>query len=368
MSDLSPVERAPAPWSRVADCGLRTQHTHCSLPCCRPHPFPPPPINTLPSPNLPPRTPARASGPILWRSLLKNTIYDVLKARPGWQEARDDGAAAAAAAAPAGGGGGGGGGAQQPQQWDFFWADKGWIHHELDKTHLADWQRVNHFPNHFELTRKDMLLKNLKRARRRLERAGRPGDAEREYGFFPRAFALPAEWGVFAEEFRRAPGATWIMKPAGRAQGQGIFLFNRLSQVADWRREQGWRPAAAQAAASGGGADDGAAAVCAAEAGGASQQQAGSAQAAAAASAAAAAAAAVQAAAQAAPETYLAQRYLDAPYLVGGRKFDLRIYALVTSYCPLRVYLHRCTGAAKSRAFWRLVVGPRALPPLPSVA
>ena len=34
-------------------------------------------------------------------------------------------------------------------------------------------------------------------------------------------------------------------------------------------------------------------------------------------------------------------RYLDSPYLVGGKKFDLRIYALVTSYNPLRVYLYR---------------------------
>ena len=45
-----------------------------------------------------------------------------------------------------------------------------WIHHELDKVHLAEWQRINHFPNHYELTRKDLLLKNLKRTKRQLER------------------------------------------------------------------------------------------------------------------------------------------------------------------------------------------------------
>ena len=45
-----------------------------------------------------------------------------------------------------------------------------WIHHELDKLHLADWQRINHFPNHYELTRKDLLIKNLKRAKKQLEK------------------------------------------------------------------------------------------------------------------------------------------------------------------------------------------------------
>jgi len=42
-------------------------------------------------------------GPILWRSSLRNTIYDVLKAREGWQEIESD------------------------TDWDFFWADKGCV-------------------------------------------------------------------------------------------------------------------------------------------------------------------------------------------------------------------------------------------------
>ena len=36
---------------------------------------------------------------------------------------------------------------------------------------------------------------------------------------------------------------------------------------------------------------------------------------------------------------------MDNPYLVGGKKFDLRIYALVMGYSPLRIYLYRWAAA-----------------------
>jgi tubulin polyglutamylase TTLL9 len=68
------------------------------------------------------------------------------------------------------------------------------------------------------------------------------------------------------------------MKPVGKSQGKGIFLFNKLNQISDWKKDLRWR------------ADS------------------------------------------PVPENYIVQRYVDNPYLVGGKKFDLRIYVLVTSY------------------------------------
>lgn len=41
---------------------------------------------------------------------------------------------------------------------------------------------------------------------------------------------LLQDYSLFVEEFRKAP-VPWIMKPIAKAQGRGIFLINKLSQV-----------------------------------------------------------------------------------------------------------------------------------------
>lgn len=183
---------------------------------------------------------------------------------------------------------------ESEDEWDMHWADREWVYEVFDNGHLMPWQRLNHFRNGRELCRKDLMIKNIKRMKRTLVKEGRADEAK-EYDFCPTTFVLPGDYALFVEEFKRASGTVWIMKPIGRAQGKGIFLFNKLSQIAAWKSEYRWKPDTPGV------------------------------------------------------EAYVVQRYILNPYLVGGRKFDLRIYALVTSFTPLRVYLHR-SGFARFSA------------------
>lgn len=116
--------------------------------------------------------------------------------------------------------------------------------------------------------------------KRQLEKEGSPLAAT--FDFFPMTWLLPSDYHIFLEEQKKhPPGTWWIMKPIGKSQGKGIFLFNKPSQIADWKF-------------TGTGT-----------------------------------------------EAYVVQKYLDRPYLVGGKKFDMRIYAYCASYSPLTVYVYR---------------------------
>jgi hypothetical protein len=159
---------------------------------------------------------AERTGPVRFRTTFRNVIYDVFKAR-GWRETDSE------------------------TDWDVAWIDTGWLREFFDQMHLEDQQVINHYRNHYELTRKDLLIKNLKRMQRQLVREDRLAEAAR-FDFFPSTYVLPADYGLFVEEFKQQVGAIWIMKPIGKAQGKGIFLFNKLSHISEWKKDSKWRP------------------------------------------------------------------------------------------------------------------------------
>ncbi|CAG2234581.1 TTLL1 [Mytilus edulis] len=158
---------------------------------------------------------------------------------------------------------------------------------------LTDDQVINHFPNHVELTRKDLMK----------DENGRFIHLD----FIPLTFMLPADYNLFVEEFRKNPNTTWIMKPCGKARGIGIFLVNKLSQLKKWSRDtrgigiflvnklsqlRKW-----------------------------SQK--------------------TNFTPPTSKDTYVISKYIDNPLLIGGKKFDLRLYVLVTSFRPLKCYMYR---------------------------
>jgi hypothetical protein len=65
--------------------------------------------------------------------------------------------------------------AETEEGWDIWWASTNSVQQLFSPgslTKLRPGQLVNHFPNHFELTHKDLLVKNVNRYRRRMRKAG----------------------------------------------------------------------------------------------------------------------------------------------------------------------------------------------------
>jgi len=94
---------------------------------------------------------------------------------------------------------------------------------------------MNHFPNSDELCKKDLMVKNIKRFRKEMERENNPIAEKDETQRFihmdiiPTTYIFPGDYNIFVEEYRRNPNTTWIAKPSHRSQGQGIFLVTKLS-------------------------------------------------------------------------------------------------------------------------------------------
>ncbi|KAM9294337.1 tubulin polyglutamylase TTLL5 [Gastrophryne carolinensis] len=87
---------------------------------------------------------------------------------------------------------------------------------------LASFQRVNHFPRSYELTRKDRLYKNVQRMQQT--------HGMRNFNLLPQTYLLPGEYQEFCNVFSKDRGP-WIVKPVASSRGRGVYLVNSPSQI-----------------------------------------------------------------------------------------------------------------------------------------
>jgi len=145
--------------------------------------------------------------------------------------------------------------------------------------HLLIWQRVNHYPDSKQLTRKDLLKKNVERYTNIILHGKK---VCHEFEIIPQTFLLPHEYTAFVQIFTNIESTKinhglqnfWILKPIGMSRGRGISLVKDLSQITY------------------------------------SQQS-------------------------------IIQRYIERPLCLQGYKFDLRLYILVTSFKPLEAFIYK---------------------------
>ena len=186
--------------------------------------------------------------------------------------------------------------------WNFFWCSVSNLK-EVFHQRLDDDQMINHFPNHYELTNKDNLVKNIKRYERDLLKkkifnesniATKSSSSSSDTNnhttndtvisdIIPPSFMLPNEYPLFLEYYKKNPSNIFITKPPRMAQGKGITIITKLSQIRKYSKSSSYYTTN--------------------------------------------------------KHTQVISKYIHNPLLIGGKKFDLRLYVLVTNYKPLKIYL-----------------------------
>ena len=130
---------------------------------------------------------------------------------------------------------------------------------------LNHYQRFNHFPMTWQLSRKDNLYRNYYKLHTRF-----PDD----YKYMPETYVLPKELDIITEKLQNYDvndkENLWLIKPCASSRGRGIRLLTDLESL---------------------------------------------------------------------PKKSIVTHYIYNPHLINGKKYDMRLYLLVTGYSPLKIYL-----------------------------
>ena len=157
----------------------------------------------------------------------------------------------------------------ESHEWNILWASsscKSYLYEGLN-----EYQKINHFPSSYEITRKDRLCVNYVKMQER--------NGPQHFDFIPDTYVLPDEFGDFYAHFQKNKQVdpkknVWIVKPANSSRGRGIYIIDDINEVN-------------------------------------------------------------------VDELSVISRYISNPLLINGHKFDLRIYVIITSYEPLRIYVFK---------------------------
>ncbi|ORX56069.1 TTL-domain-containing protein [Piromyces finnis] len=163
--------------------------------------------------------------------------------------------------------------------WTLCWMDTGV---SIDRVlSMKPGQKINHFPGMNEICRKDCLARNLGRLAKVYPK---------EYNFHPKTWVLPQEWNDFVTYAKQKSSKknTYIAKPDAGCQGKGILLFKKIPKspkdifltVTNAKHHN-------------------------------------------------------------IINNVVVQTYIASPLLINGMKFDLRVYVLVLSANPLKIYIYK---------------------------
>eukprot|EP00742_Colponemidia_sp_Colp-10_P009226 GILJ01010045.1.p1 GENE.GILJ01010045.1~~GILJ01010045.1.p1 ORF type:complete len:1156 (-),score=172.77 GILJ01010045.1:144-3611(-) len=105
--------------------------------------------------------------------------------------------------------------------WMFLWTG-GSIKPYMFQT-LTRYQKVNHFPRAYEVTRKDCLYRNLARMQAL--------HGHKHFPFIPKSYILPMEQAALTQDMNRDKTELWICKPHASSRGRGVFVTNKAEEI-----------------------------------------------------------------------------------------------------------------------------------------
>ncbi len=141
-------------------------------------------------------------------------------------------------------------------------------------------QHYNHFPYTFALGRKDYMYKHYKKYRNQFKE---------DYNFVPETFILPEDGNDFLEKYKNIiPNLAnskikFIIKPVGSSRGRGIRILSDKSEFKHLLKKSLIRHG----------------------------------------------------------KNYLISKYISKPHLINNKKYDLRVYVLISSLHPLKIYIYK---------------------------